>query len=528
MSPNKRIFLNIVATYGRSLYALVMGLFCGRWVLRALGEVDYGLLGLIGGLTLFVSFVNSLLSSAVGRFFAVAIGSAHVAGGETEGLENCRKWFNTAFLIHLILPFALMVVGYPIGVWAVRNFLTIPSDRISDCIWVWRLTCAGCCVSILTVPFSAMYTAKQEIAEMSVCGFVSTTANVLVLAYMISHEGTWLVSYSFALTFIYAVPSCILAFLALLHYEECRFVRAYLWDAMRVRELFRFSFARFWTALSQIANSQGCAILVNKYLGLAFNAAITVGSVVSSHASTLSGAVSGAFWPVIANKAGARDYDGMCRFAFQTCRLSTAMIMIFAVPLAVEVRLVLKLWLVTPPESAWAICTAILVGLLLERMTEGYWMAIMGEGSHVSRYSLVVSIAGFSCFAFTWFFLSSGFGVLGYCVSIVFGWCVTVVVRLVLGHLFLAMSARYWLRRVFAPIMMTIALSLPIGFLVRECLPESFTRVLLTTSACETILLPAIWWLLFDRQEREFTLSRIRRLLPSAYAYPLPPDAHLQ
>lgn len=51
MSPNRRIFLNIIATYGRSLYALVTGLFCGRWTLMALGEVDYGLMGVVGGLT---------------------------------------------------------------------------------------------------------------------------------------------------------------------------------------------------------------------------------------------------------------------------------------------------------------------------------------------------------------------------------------------------------------------------------------------------------------------------------------------
>ena len=43
MTPNRRIFLNIVATYGRSLYALVIGLFCGRWTLMALGGADYGL-----------------------------------------------------------------------------------------------------------------------------------------------------------------------------------------------------------------------------------------------------------------------------------------------------------------------------------------------------------------------------------------------------------------------------------------------------------------------------------------------------
>ena len=54
MSPNRRIFLNIIATYGRSLYALVCGLFISRWVLAALGKTDFGLYGLVGGMTVIV------------------------------------------------------------------------------------------------------------------------------------------------------------------------------------------------------------------------------------------------------------------------------------------------------------------------------------------------------------------------------------------------------------------------------------------------------------------------------------------
>ena len=58
MSPNRRILLNIVATYGRSLYALAIGLFCGT--LMALGEVDYGLIGVVGGLTAFIAFLKGI------------------------------------------------------------------------------------------------------------------------------------------------------------------------------------------------------------------------------------------------------------------------------------------------------------------------------------------------------------------------------------------------------------------------------------------------------------------------------------
>ena len=42
--------LNIVATYGRSLYALVCGLFISRWMLAALGKSELGLDGMVGGM----------------------------------------------------------------------------------------------------------------------------------------------------------------------------------------------------------------------------------------------------------------------------------------------------------------------------------------------------------------------------------------------------------------------------------------------------------------------------------------------
>ena len=140
MSPNRRIVLNVAATYARSLYAMVLGLFTARWALQALGRTDYGLMGLVGGLSGFVTFFNGLMASAVGRFYAVSVGKASRNKEAEVGIEECRMWFNTALTIHTVLPFALVLVGYPIGAWAVRHFLTIPVDRIDDCILVWRFT----------------------------------------------------------------------------------------------------------------------------------------------------------------------------------------------------------------------------------------------------------------------------------------------------------------------------------------------------------------------------------------------------
>ena len=79
MTANARIVLNILATYGRSLYALVLGLFTARWALQALGQVDYGLMGVVGGLAAFISFLNSLMAAAVARLYAVNVVKESVA-----------------------------------------------------------------------------------------------------------------------------------------------------------------------------------------------------------------------------------------------------------------------------------------------------------------------------------------------------------------------------------------------------------------------------------------------------------------
>lgn len=510
MSPNKRIFLNIVATYGRSLYALVVGLFCGRWALMSLGEVDYGLVGLVGGLTAFVSFVNELLSMSVGRFYAVAVGAARKVENPADGVDNCRKWFNTAVFIHATVPLVLVVIGYPLGEWAVRNFLTITADRIAACLWVWRFTCITCFIGMVSVPFKAMYVAKQEIAELTVYGFVTSTLNVLVLYYMITHPCVWIVKYSFWTMLLAISPQIIIVGRAFVKYQECRFNVAYFYSKERIKDIVNFACARFWTALSSVVSAQGNAILVNKYLGPAFNASMAIGNTVAGHASSLSGALSSAFWPAIANKAGEGDEISVRQFAFRTCRFGSLLILIFAIPLTLEMDEVMSLWLKTPPAFVSVICATILADTVLERMSEGYWMAIMGLGRRVGLYSAWVSISGFSKFLLAWISFAFGFGIYGLCLVIIVARFIAIAVRLILGRILVGMSVGYWLGKVFLPIGLVAVVVLSFGSFARNALgTPSFWRICETTIICEMLFLPLCWYFVLSREERRMVIDRI-------------------
>lgn len=63
MSPNRRIFLNIVATCGRSLCAGVCGVVAGRWVLAAAEKSEFGLGSVVGGMTVIVLLAFAMRQS---------------------------------------------------------------------------------------------------------------------------------------------------------------------------------------------------------------------------------------------------------------------------------------------------------------------------------------------------------------------------------------------------------------------------------------------------------------------------------
>lgn len=513
MTAGKRIFLNVVATYGRSLYALVVGLCCGRWALQALGEVDYGLVGLVGGLIGFVTLLNGLLSMSVMRFYAVSVGKANATENRDEGLEECRKWFNTAVLLHTAVPVLLVVVGYPIGAWAVEHFLTVPSERVVSCLWVWRFSCFACFVGMVTVPFSAMYTAKQEIAELTIYGFATTTLNAIVLYYMITHPAVWIVRYACWQCALSVLPSVIITGRAFFKYPECRFRIRYLWSIERLNAILLFAGARFWCQLTAMVASQGRAILVNKYLGPAFNAAVAVGGTVASQANTLSSSISGAFWPAIATAAGEGNFDKVKTLMYRTSRVSTMMVLVFLVPLFLETHEVYRLWLKTPPAYAADISIAVMIGIICSRMTEGFWMAIMGVGRRVGYYSFMIGWTEILGLAAGWILFAFGLGIWSYWMSTVVASLFVLLFRVFLGRQILGLSTRYWLRHVFLPVIGLTLVSLIAGLPVRLGFSASFGRIVLTTICCEVVFIPLAWKLMLDAQEKSIIFSKFRRVL---------------
>ena len=508
MTANKRIFLNIVATYGRSLYALLCGLFTARWTLQSLGEVDYGLYGVVGGLTAFVAFFNGVLAGSVGRFYAFSVGQAQIAGKESEGLAECQRWFTVAVTIHFCVALILIVIGYPLGVWAVRNWLTIPLDRIEACVWVWRFVCMTCFLSMATVPFNAMYTAKQYIAELTIYSFVTTTLNVCFLYYMVTHPGVWLTKYAFWSMLLALIPNLIISVRAVSLFKECRINKTYLFHWASIKHLICYSGWNFFGAMGVLLRSSGMTVLVNKFLGPSQNAAVAISNSVSGHVQSLSGALVGAFMPAITNACGAGDRERMIKLIHTTCKFGVVLLLPFMLPLALEIEEVMRLWLKTPPAGTGSLCLYIFATAILEKLTTGHWVAIAANGK-IAKYQMLVGSCFIATLPIAVLMMYCGLGIQSVGLSLLTTLIIVVVIRVVILKRLLTISAKYWMGKIVLPLLVTVSVVTLIGWIPQVWMAPSFGRLCITCLIVESVLLPMLWFFLLDRNEREYLKGKI-------------------
>lgn len=515
MTENRRIFLNVVATYGRSLYGVVLGLFCGRWTLIALGEVDYGLNGLIGGLTVFIAFFNSVLSGANARFYAFSVGAAKVAKDKNAALEECRRWFNTALSIHIVVPLFLILIGYPVGIYAIKNWLTIPIDRVMSCVWVFRFACASCFVGMVNVPFSAMYGAKQYIAELTIYSFITSTLNVVVLYYMVTHPDQWLTRFAAWGCALSIIPQIIISIRACFVFPECRICPSYMWDRTRLKQIGWFSGWQILGAFCGILRGQGISIVINKLFGATMNAAQAIGTSVQGHCNSLAAAMQGAFVPVITQACGAGDFKKMNKFVIRTGKFNVILSTIFVIPLTLELPEIMVLWLKNPPDYSIGLCYFSIIFYLVDCCTAGHMVAINASGK-IAIYQIVINAVSVLTVP-----VAIIVGILWHNVYAVMSVVVIVaalvsLVRLFFARILTQTSARAWLIDVFVPLTIAIIVCAGIGSLPRLIMDESFLRVCMTTVAFETVFLPLTWFVLLSNEERQFVVEklgpRLRRL----------------
>lgn len=511
MTENNRIILNTLATYGRSVYALALGLFSTRWILAALGESDFGLFGVVGSVIVVIGFLNGLLGGAVGRYYAFAIGEARNLS-EAEAREHLMRWFNAAVSIHFVLATILCAAGYPVGIYAIHHWLVIPDGRIVACEIVFSLSLVLAFLNMISVPYISMYRAKQLITELSFWGIVQTTAIFLCAIALLHASCDRLVLYAAMMTIIPGTVVLIQMYRARRSFGVCCMRRSYLFDKGYLSKLISFAVWEFFSCAGDMVRSQGTAFLVNRNFGTTVNAAWTVSSQVSNQTTSLSAAMIGALTPALTTAAGAGDSGRMNRLTFATCKFGTLLILVFSIPLILEMDEVLRLWLVTPPPYSSVLCRCMLLALVCHKLGWGHHMAILADG-RVASLQVSLGVISASTIILVWYFIHVGYGALGIGLSFVISYSFLTLARVFFARKILGMSCRKWLAEILVPILVVSFASYVVGLGVVKFMHCGLIRIILTTCASLIVMVLGAWFVVLNRSEQGIIINTLGRML---------------
>ena len=509
MTEVRRIILNIIVSYGRTLLGVVCGIFSTRWVLMALGQEDFGLFGVVGSLVIFVSFFNTQFSSAISRFYAYAIGRAKVSEDRLEGLRECQDWFSTALVIHTVLPVVLICIGYPLGVKVISNgWLVIPEGKVETCVWLWRYLMISCFIGMINVPFSAMYIAKQYISEMTIYSIVQVIVKTAFIYYMTTIPRDWLQDYGLVMCIIAVVPQIMICLRALYLFPECKFQHLTKFSCGRIKELASYALWQAFCGIGFLARHQCLEVVVNKFFGPKINASYTIGATVGGEAAALTGALNGAFTPAVTTVYGTGDKEKAKAYAGCASKFGTLLTLVFAIPMGLEIDEILHLWLKTPPVYANGLCLCWLGIVVVEKLTLGQIQLINASGD-VSRFYLFRCIACLTVIPISVVFVMIYDTVYMVGVALFVSTVLVCISDALVARMKVGMELRHWVFDIIVPLVFISGISGICGLLPRCLMEASFFRVMVTTFVSFSMLMLLSWNFLLKKDERLFVQKRI-------------------
>ena len=511
MTESRRIILNTLASYGRAVFAMFVGVFSSRWLLMGLGAEDLGLQCVVGSLIGAIVIFETVMQVAVARFYAFAIGKAQVMD-EEEGRDEICRWFNVVFLIHLALPLLIMIFGYPLGLYAVRHWLTIPAARMGACVFVFKCSMVVAFISMVSTPYIAMYQARQLIVELSLFGVLRTVMNfgfTFSLLYVTCDrlEYSGLFSAIVALGVLGAQM-----YRGWRHFPECRVRAEYLFDMSRFRRIFTYFGCEFYSCFGAMFMNQGSSIVVNRFFGPQVNAAKSIATTLSNQAMSLSNSLIGAFLPAVTTKAGTGESEKSEGLASRSSKFGTLLILLFSVPLIAEMDEVLHLWLVDPPQYTNQFCICILVAQVVEKLGIGHHVLISAYG-RVGVYHIVVgsTIVMSVPILFTLIALDVGPVAIGYMYVIVNTF--VCVERWFLARWLVGMPILTYLCKSLIPVLVAAVFAQGSAWICTYCVAPSFGRICLTSLMSTIVLLLISFEWVLDREEKEIVIHAVRRFV---------------
>lgn len=335
----RKIFANTGFLYLRMIIVIIVQLFTVRIVLNALGESDYGIYNLVGGIVVLFNFLNTTMRGAVQRYINYEMG---------QESSKLQETFQTSMYLHICLCAILFVAAETLGLWFVNAKLTIPANKMFETNIIYQLSIISVIISTLAVPYNAIIVAHEKmhiyaIAEVFRSVFVLIGACLL---YSIKHDR--LIIYGLIILISTLILNAI--YVVFVHKKIGVYKFRFRPDRQLIKPMLSFSGWDLYGNFCVTVRTQGINILLNMFYGVIVNAAAAIATQIHGVLLTFGSNVVLAFKPQLFQQYSKGNIKEMQKLAEESTMLSMMLFGVVALPVIIEAPYILHLWLNEVPE----------------------------------------------------------------------------------------------------------------------------------------------------------------------------------
>lgn len=386
MNVSVRVLYNTLSLYGKMVVTTIISLYLTRAVLNYLGTSDFGLYNLIGGVISLLSFINSALMVSTQRYLSVAMGE--------KNSSKVKSIFSSSFFIHIVFVIILIFVFELCSGFLFNGFLNIEHSRVYTAKIIYQIMIISTVFTVLGVPYNALINAKEDLWLYSVVEIICAILKLCVIFIFHYSKSDALVVYTLWILIITIVNFLLKCIWCIVKYEECRNVSVFVKEKKNIslmREMVMYSGWNAFGTLAIVGRNQGVAVLLNVFYGTAVNAVYGIANQVNSQLIYFSTMMTTSITPQIMKSYGEGNKSRMLDLSVFACKLSFLLSAVFAIPLLLELPLILKVWLKNVPEYTENFCSLIIYVFLLMQFYPGLNRAIQASGK-IRLYQFLTSI----------------------------------------------------------------------------------------------------------------------------------------
>ena len=380
MGAGKKVIGNSIIMYVQLILNVLIGLVTVRLLLNALGQSDYGLYDLIGGVIGLFGFITSSLAQSSMRFVSVSLGK-----GDDKDTASV---FNSCFWLHVFIAIALCLILEIIGLFIFHGFLNIEPQRVAVAKVVFHCMVFSLFVNINVSPLIALVSSYENFLFVAI---VSIADSLLKLGIAVAVYYTMkdkLLVYGLLMVSISVVDYLLYFSYSRRKYVSVSIIRRPCFPA--IKKVMGFAGWTMLDTFSSVINRQGYAIMLNRYFGTVMNSAFAVSRQLEGHVYSVSASVVNAMKPQIMKSYGSGDQDRMFRLSLTAGKFGFFMMSFICVPLIVMMPDVLRIWLGRVPENTVTFCRLLILACMANQLTMGLVHANQAIGN-IKWFSIIVS-----------------------------------------------------------------------------------------------------------------------------------------